>query len=405
MFLTIHDSLIKSIVSVAAQGIPSGPLMGSILDGGDVYQVQGIEPGSGQQIIGRWMLDSDVNLESRDDDLLTIIVNLDQQIRPIIFTSQGVVEVPFDVVRLHANYSARIRGLFEVDTLVERCVTVIGLGTGGGTVAVELVKAGIGRIRLVDFDRLEVHNIARHVCGLSDIGRYKTRALRDLLLDTSPLISVETWEANILDSPDVLAQAIAGADVVIAATDSERSKSAINVACWEASIPAVYGAAYNRAFGGDVIQVIPQETACYECFLSVATELFSLEKPTSLPTDLPYEDPQRLADVIAEPGLGLDVGFVALIQAKMALLTLLRNTQSTIDSLPSNWVLWGNRAEWLFQKPLESIFIDVPRRPDCFFCNREAHIKKTLGMTQDEAAMAAKALLETLPERDSLILP
>jgi molybdopterin/thiamine biosynthesis adenylyltransferase len=401
MFLTIHESLIASLNSISADSMTTGPLTGLILDGGDVYQIQGLAASSGQPVIGRWLVTTELEVQTQtgsESELLLLFNPTNNNIRPLLRSHDEWVVIPYDIIRLQADYTSRIRGLFEVDTLAKRCVTVIGLGTGGGLIALELAKAGVGRMRLVDFDRLETHNIARHVCGLGDIGRYKTRAVRDMLFETSPLITVETWEANILEQPEVLAEVVRECDLVVAATDSERSKSVINTVCWEAKVPTVYGAAYNRAFGGDVVLVIPDETPCYECFLSVAVDLFNTEPPDNLPTDLPYEDPQRLADIIAEPGLGMDVGMIALIHAKMALLTLLRGTSSQLAPLPTNWVLWGNRAEWVFQKPLESIFLDVPRRPNCPFCNRAEYIKQVLGMTEAEATNRAAEILAAIEQ-------
>jgi hypothetical protein len=252
-------------------------------------------------------------------------------------------------------------------------------------------------MRLVDFDRLAVHNIARHVCGLRDIGRYKTRALRDMLLDISPAIEVETYEADVLARPDLLDRVVDGCDLVVAATDSEQSKIAINRACWPRGIAAVYGAAYNRAFGGDVFRAIPPEGACYNCFQTIVAEFFGPPPPAADDFSPGYADPSRMADLIAEPGLGLDVGMIALLMGQMSLLTLLRGAPTTLPDLPTNWLLFGNRAEWIFQKPLESLFIDVPKRPDCPVCNYDTYVRQNLGMTPQQAETAAEQILSELP--------
>lgn len=56
-----------------------------------------------------------------------------------------------------------------------------GLGSGGASIAVELAKAGVGNFALVDFDRLELHNISRHIAGVNELGRLKTNIVRDAI--------------------------------------------------------------------------------------------------------------------------------------------------------------------------------------------------------------------------------
>jgi hypothetical protein len=110
-----------------------------------------------------------------------------------------------------------------------------------------------------------------------------------------------------------------------------------------------------------------------------------------------------MADLIAEPGLGMDIGVIALLMARMALMTLLRGMETTLTDLPSDWVLFGNRAEWAFQKPLESMFIDIPKWSDCPICNYDAYVRQQLDMSAQTAADAAQELLSELPRVDSLL--
>lgn len=87
---------------------------------------------------------------------------------------------------------SRSSGLLETSLLEQKRVAVVGLGSGGGTIALELAKAGVGHFTLIDFDRLELSNISRHICGIHDLGRYKTYAVRDRLLEKNPHIGVQT---------------------------------------------------------------------------------------------------------------------------------------------------------------------------------------------------------------------
>lgn len=397
MFLTVPDSVIVQMAQEPCRA--EGLIYGRLLDGGDVAQVAGLSEAAGLYL-GRWQSAESAEgggAIAEGELLLTVYQGTPAQATAARRTADGWEPVECDVIRVHADYTARLRGLFEADRLANTCVAVIGLGSGGSVVATQLARCGVGKMRLVDFDRLEVHNIARHVCGLRDIGRYKTRAMRDLLLDISPVIQIETYEVNVLADSEALASIVEGCDLVVAATDKEDSKLAINAACWPRGIPAVYGAAYNRAFGGDVFRALPHEGACYTCFQSVVTEFFGPPPAATADFSLGYEDPSKLADLIAEPGLGLDIGVIALLMARMALMTLLRDGQSTLPDLPTNWLIFGNRAEWIFQQPLESLFIDVPKRADCPTCNYQAYVADAIQMSVTEAARAAAEILADAP--------
>ncbi len=405
MYITIPENLIASMIQ-AAQNIPvnslGGALFGRVLDAGDVAQILAMGDFNTAGSIGVWGYVEDIaripDLFSARlfPDCVVAVVQPQNQVSFWVYDVGTLFPVRHEVVRLYADFYSRLAGLFDTTYLSDKTVTVIGLGTGGGMAALELAKTGVGHFRLVDYDRLEVHNIARHVCGLHDLGRYKTRAVADLLRDTHPTIQVKTFEFDILEDRDLLANVIAGSDLVIGATDSEASKRLINQICWSLEVPAVYGAAYDRAFGGDVVRIIPPETPCYECFYAQVVELFETSPKKG---NLDYSSAD-LSKVVAEPGLGMDVGFITLVLTKMALLTLLRGTESTLEDFPTDWIMWGNRAVWAFQKPLESIFLEFERNPQCSVCQtlavKREQAMQMLGMTENEYQQALERLAEDL---------
>lgn len=391
MFVTLPEEVLGQILGAESN---QGELYGMRRDGGDVIQVRGIAPEAGV-LLGRWRRAADMPVaEQPEGELeLNIVAGTPPQVIARPGDAAGPQPIRCEVIRPTTDYTARLRGLFEDDRLRGARVAVIGLGSGGSMAALMLTRCGVGAMHLVDFDRLEVHNIARHVCGLDDVGRYKTRALRDLLKNSSPFVEVRTWEADILAEPQALEEAIAGCDLVIAATDSEPAKLAINRACWQRQIPAVYGAAYNRAFGGDVFRALPPHGTCYACLHAAFSEMFA-PPPTAAEDFAPgYADPSRMADLVAEPGLPMDIGMIALLLARTALHVLTGGQPQSPAALPGNWLLFGNRAEWVFHEPLERMFIDVPRRADCPVCNYEQYAQQELAMTPEQIAAAAAEIL------------
>ncbi|NNJ11786.1 ThiF family adenylyltransferase [Chloroflexales bacterium ZM16-3] len=393
MLVTLPAELIDQAIESA---LPGGTIYGRLCDDGDLAQVHGLSPDAGAAI-GHWSRDG----EQAPERGLWLVFAVTGDPQAYLLGSDDVHSLECRVIRAREDYLARARGILPDGALAGRCVTVIGLGSGGSLIATQLARCGVGHMRLVDFDRLEAHNIARHACPLADIGRYKTRALRDLLLAHSPLIRVETWEANVLEQPTALAQALSSADLVVAAVDGEAAKLAINRACWAAGIPTVYAAAYNRAFGGDVFCALPPDGACYNCLSSVIGELFAPPPTAASDFSAGYADPSRMADMVAQPGLAMDVGVIALLAARVALETLLRGHDGVPEPLPDAWLLFGNRAEWVFREPLDHHFVAVPRRDDCPVCNYAQSVQSRLGISPAEAVSRRDSILAEIDSEDA----
>lgn len=301
---------------------------------------------------------------------------------------------------------SRINDLFETDVLKEKLVSIIGLGSGGSLSAIELAKCGVGRFYLADYDRLEIQNVARHACGIRDIGRYKTVAVKDAILNINPEAEVNCFNVDITKDISILKKIIGEADILLPCIDTERSKYQINQFCmklWNeerVSIPAIYAGVYERAFGGDVMRVIPGETPCYDCVIgSVQQATFSDSKPKG---PVPYSDLESSEGFKAEPGLGLDLHFIALIQAKLSLLTLLRGTDSQLEDIPYNFILWGNRKEWIFKEPFKCVFANIEKRENCPTCAKWETLENDLGMTRNQIEKEAKKILNQIPEIDPI---
>lgn len=296
------------------------------------------------------------------------------------------------IINYKSDIFSRIQGVLDNDILINKKVAIIGLGTGGSIGAVELAKCGVGNFKLVDFDRLETHNISRHACGINDIGRFKTNALKDLILNKNPLAKVKTYNFDVMTDKNMLKEIIRNSDLVFVATDSERSKLLINKICLDEKIMAIYGSAYERAIGGDVIRVIPGETPCYDCVLG--TVVRGLGQPNKGVID--YSNVQDANQVKAEPGLSVDVGFITLIQVKLAILTLLKGHTTTLEDIPYNYVLWGNKAEWIFKEPFQRVFAKTSLRKNCETC--QSNYGKLLGMSDEDINKKADEIIANLSD-------
>jgi bacteriocin biosynthesis cyclodehydratase domain-containing protein len=145
-------------------------------------------------------------------------------------------------------------------------VAVLGLGGLGGMAATMLTVCGVGTIVGVDHDVVELSNLARQVLfGQDDLGRLKVEAAADRLGQLNAR-SRFRGIARRLDSTAAVADAIAGADFVVAAVDwpADRISGWVNAACWAAGIPYV-GMSQHPPLVRVGPTYLPGATGCLTC--------------------------------------------------------------------------------------------------------------------------------------------
>ncbi len=145
------------------------------------------------------------------------------------------------------------------DRLSSSSVIVAGCGGLGSRVAELLVRAGVGRIVLVDPDVVEEFNLHRTaIYTESDVGRPKVEVLASRLSRIKRDVLVERVEGvfprDFIDSMTTL---------VLECTDSMSSRMEINTTMLELGIPWVHAAVGGWSF--NVMLVVPGETACLSC--------------------------------------------------------------------------------------------------------------------------------------------
>ena len=102
-------------------------------------------------------------------------------------------------------------------------VAICGLGGLGSNIAIALARAGVGKLILIDFDRVDITNLHRQQYKASQIGKYKTEALSENLLEIAPYIKIETITVRITE--DNFAGLLEDADVVCEAFDDAEAKA------------------------------------------------------------------------------------------------------------------------------------------------------------------------------------
>ncbi len=244
---------------------------------------------------------------------------------------------------------------------------VIGVGSGGARVAEEAARFGIGTILLVDRpdERLEQHNVIRHVLGFRDLGRLKTEALADHLLNIHPDTRVEAISLDVVADRDQLTEIVGRATQVHLCTDNEPSKHVVNEVAVKAGSPLVFAGVFDGGCGGEVGRV-SAGGACYACMAAYLNRSSAPDDRQAHAETFDYSNPA--GNERSTAALNLDIAQIALIQARVGLMTMLGRLDRSAD-LSGNYVLFGNRTvEGLFPRPLSSEIWQIPRDPHCLVC-------------------------------------
>ena len=257
-------------------------------------------------------------------------------------------ETPVQIMPVKEEIFSRFGGLIETDALADKAVFVIGLGSVGSHIANELAESGVTRFYIMDHDRLEVGNIARHVAGLSHVGRFKPNAMADIIHEVNPYADVQAWNEKVsYNNLEKVREIVRQVHIVICAADNRPPKLITNRLCVEENKPCVFPGAFRRAHGGQILFVRPNDSLCYQCFLMHLPEQAMNEEISS------HEQAENLAytdrPVPIEPGLSNDIEPISNMTVKLVIQELLKGKETTLRSLDDDLVaplyLWLNRRE------------------------------------------------------------
>jgi len=181
-------------------------------------------------------------------------------------------------------------------------VLLVGAGGLGSPLALYLAAAGVGRLGLVDFDRVERSNLQRQLLfGEGDVGRDKVDAAAARLQDVNPHVQVDLHRVR-LDAGNAL-ELLRGYDVIADGSDNFATRYLVNDACVMLGKPDVWGAV--QRFEGQLAVFWAAHGPCYRCLF-------------------PEPPPPGSVPSCAEAGvLGVLPGIVGTLQATQVLSLLL----------------------------------------------------------------------------------
>ncbi|MFX1571484.1 MAG: ThiF family adenylyltransferase [Promethearchaeota archaeon] len=228
------------------------------------------------------------------------------------------------------------------EKLLDSKITLIGLGALGSPVAYYLVAAGIGNLKIIDFDKVEVSNLHRQILHFTnDLNKQKTYSAFQKLKLLNPDCDIELVNERFIASnaKDMLRES----DFVIDGSDNFPTKMLVNDTCISLGIPFTIAGVLR--FHGQIMTVIPEEkTACYRCIFG----------------DLAVGE--NIGMSCSEAGVvGFIPGILGSLEANEALKYILN-----IGELIINKIMYIDILRNSFN------FVDLYRTPDCIACGDNA---------------------------------
>lgn len=102
-------------------------------------------------------------------------------------------------------------------------VGICGLGGLGSNIAIALARAGIGKLILIDFDKVDITNLHRQQYKASQVGMYKTEALRENLKEINPYL--ETEKQTVCVTEENAKELLKECDIICEAFDNAECKA------------------------------------------------------------------------------------------------------------------------------------------------------------------------------------
>jgi molybdopterin/thiamine biosynthesis adenylyltransferase len=174
-----------------------------------------------------------------------------------------------DILQSDTRYSRQIWiprfGEVSQNALQRSSIVVIGAGGVKSPMLLYLAAAGVGRIKIIDFDTVELSNLNRQILySMSDVGKFKAKIAAGRLHDLNPEIDVEGVVARL--DEDNFDEHTRGVDLVVEGGDNSAGRKWFNENAVSRRLTFIHASAqFNYAY---VMTVVPSVSACFECLFS-----------------------------------------------------------------------------------------------------------------------------------------
>ena len=224
------------------------------------------------------------------------------------------------------------------EKLLDSHILIIGAGGFGCAAAPYLAAAGLGRITLVDHDKVELTNLQRQIMhNQNSIGKSKVASGKEFLQGINPTLLLNTVEDRASEA--MLDNLLSSVDIVLDCTDNFATRQLINSACFKHRVPLVSGSALKFDGQLSVFDFRNQTSPCYACLFS------------------PEEQPEEVS--CASMGIFSPlVGIIGAMQAAQSLQVLIGFGQPLVGRM----LLWNALNTQIDE-------IRISRNPECVICS------------------------------------
>jgi len=234
--------------------------------------------------------------------------------------------IPLETVPYYQKQDvfSRHLGLIETDWMDDSCAVLCGCGSVGSCIALQMARSGVGRFVLIDADAVEIHNMCRHQCNHTDIGRFKVDAVADRILQINPNAQILKLYRFIQDVPvHKYADWIDPKNTVFIGTcDNRLGNATASDIAYSFGAPFLALGYLERAWGGEIFIGIPErKDICYHCAFKTQVERSRME----LNRNHLYMNSDNAGKVTFVPGLDVDIEYGCAIASKLLLDIFNRN--------------------------------------------------------------------------------
>lgn len=264
-------------------------------------------------------------------------------------------------------------GLVESPVLKDKRVLLLGVGSMGSDVAMHLAMAGVGKLVLVDPDRVEASNLSRlRDAVIADVGRRKVDVLAERIAGKNPDCEVVKVPADITKTSGRMDELLAEVDIAVVSTDNRISRVLFAQGLKRMNKTCVFTRCSTRAESGDCFISRPGE-ACYECFYGsfggAPDEVDDFDSAKKAGRLAAYCTPGEMHDFAILPGLSTDISAITTFASRLVIWELARTLDGNpyerfcAEFRPFNYFLYVNRREKYFRTEAWAPFDHSAHRP------------------------------------------
>ncbi|MFX1257786.1 MAG: ThiF family adenylyltransferase [Promethearchaeota archaeon] len=182
---------------------------------------------------------------------------------------------------MNKNRYTRLRAIKEFgydvnwDDLRQYHIGIIGVGGLGCVSAEMVVRCGIGKVSLFDFDTVDIVNLNRHMFKEVHIGQPKVKVASIILKEINPDVEIKYFDNDIMNPSfeSKFEAEIKQMDIILNGLDNIPAREYLNAKCILLNIPYIDAGASRSGLSGYVYPVIPYKTACAKCLSRIAIDI------------------------------------------------------------------------------------------------------------------------------------